>query len=84
MCDDLDEVIDGGGRAFRRGDLRDGVRGGEESDAVAVATCFGGWYIYVVVAIVVWSRTGIPTVLTVVGPAGLLLLVLFVNNDFGS
>ena len=63
MCDGLNEVINGGGRAFQRGYLRDGVCGREEGDAVAVATCFGGRYEYAVVAIVVWSGADIPSVL---------------------
>ena len=66
MRDGLDEVIDGGSRAFRGGDLRDGVRGGEEGDAVAVATCLGGWYVYAVVVIVVWSGADVPAMLAVV------------------
>ena len=45
MRDGLDEVIDDGSRAFGGRDLRDGVRGGEEVGAVAVATCLGGWYV---------------------------------------
>ena len=53
MRDGLDEVINGSGRVFQRGDLRDGVCGGEEGDTVAVATCLGGWYVDTVVAIVV-------------------------------
>ena len=53
MPDGLDEVIDGGGRAFRGGDLWDSVCGGEVGNAVAVATCFGEWYAYAVVTIVV-------------------------------
>ena len=67
----LDEVISGGGHAFRRGDPRDGVCGEEEGDTVAVATGFGGWYVYAVVAIVIWSVTDIPAMLAVVGPADL-------------
>ena len=66
MRDGLDEVINGGSRAFGGGDLRDGVRGGEEGDAVAVATCLGGWYVYAVVAIVVWIWANIPAMLAVV------------------
>ena len=59
MRDGLDEVIDGGS-------LKDGVRGGEEGNAVAVATCLGGWDVYAVVAIVVWSWVDIPAMLAVV------------------
>ena len=66
MRDGLDEVIDGGSLAFGGGDLRDDVRGGEEGDAVAVATCLGGWYVYAVVAIVVWSGADVPAMLAVV------------------
>ena len=66
MRDGLDEVVDGGSRAFGGGDLRDGVCGGEEGDAVAVAACLGGWYVYAVVAIVVWSGADIPAMLAVV------------------
>ena len=66
LRDGLDEVINGGSRAFGGGDLRDGVRGGEEGNAVAVATCLGGWYVYVVVAIVVWSGADIPAMLAMV------------------
>ena len=74
LRDGLDEVINGGGRAFGRGDLRDGVCGGEEGNAIAVVTCLGGWYVDAVVAVVVWSRADIPSVLAMVGPAGLVLL----------
>ena len=83
LRDGLDEVIDGGGRAFQRGDLGNGVCGGE-GDTVAVATCFGCWYVYAVVAIVIWSGTDIPAVLAVVGPAVFALLFFIIDDDLGS
>ena len=84
MRDSLDEVIDGGGRVFRRDDLGDGVCGREKGDTVAVVTSFGGWYVCLIVAIVVRSGTDIPAVLAVVGPAGFALLLFLIDNDFGS
>ena len=80
----LDEVIDGGSRVFRRGDLENGVCGGEEGDTVAVTISFGGWYVYVVVATVAGTGTDIPAVLAVVGPAGFALLVFLIDDDLGS
>ena len=56
----------------------------EEGVIVAVATSFGGWDIDAVVAIVVWSRADIPSMLAVVGPVGFSLLFLFIDNDLGS